>query len=146
MILNMIDWITQVFTSLTWGKVLFGLGMFTISFAVSTALVSYALVKLPATYFHSSHSRDFWADRHLALRWSGLIMKNLIGLILIALGVLMSLPGVPGPGILTILLGLVMLDIPGKRPFETRLVKRPSVLRTINRLREKFGQPPLILD
>ena len=142
----MIDWITQVFTSLTWGQVLFGLGMFAVSFAVSTALVSYALVKLPATYFHSSHSRDFWADRHLALRWSGLIMKNLIGLILIALGVLMSLPGVPGPGIVTVLLGLVMLDIPGKRPFETRLVKRPSVLRTINRLREKFGKPPLILD
>ncbi|HEX8652759.1 MAG TPA: hypothetical protein VF708_18225 [Pyrinomonadaceae bacterium] len=142
----MIDWITQVFTSLTWGKVLFGLGVFAISFAVSTALVSYALVRLPATYFHTSHSRDFWADRHRALRWSGLIMKNLIGLILIALGVLMSLPGVPGPGILTILLGLVMLDIPGKRPLETRLVKRPPVLRAINRLREKFGKPPLILD
>jgi hypothetical protein len=142
----MIEWIVHAWTTLTWGKVLFGLGLFVISFAVSTALVSYALVKLPATYFHSSHSRDFWADRPRALRWSGLIMKNLVGLILIVLGVLMSLPGVPGPGIVTVLLGLVMLDIPGKRPFETRLVKRPSVLRTINRLREKFGKPPLVLD
>ena len=142
----MSDWIIQVFASLTWGKVLFGLLMFAISFTVSTALVSFVLVKLPATYFHTSHSRDFWVDRHRALRWSGLILKNFIGLVLIALGVLMSLPGVPGPGILTILLGLVMLDIPGKRPLETRLVKRPPVLRSMNRLRERFGKPPLILD
>jgi hypothetical protein len=58
----------------------------------------------------------------------------------------MSLPGVPGQGILTILLGLIMMDIPGKRPFETGLVKRPKVLQSINRLRERFGKPPLILD
>ena len=30
------------------------------------------------------------------------------------------LPGVPGQGLLTILLGLVMMDIPGKRPLEAR--------------------------
>jgi hypothetical protein len=58
----------------------------------------------------------------------------------------MSLPGIPGPGILTILLGLVMMDIPGKRPLETRLVSRPSVLQAINRLRARFDKPPLVLD
>lgn len=136
----------QAWNSLTWGEVLAGLGIFAISFTVSMALVSFVLVKLPATYFHSAHSRDFWVDRNRAMRWGGLIMKNFIGLILIVVGVILSLPGVPGPGILTILLGLVMLDIPGKRPLETRLVKRPPVLRSINRLRERFGKPPLILD
>ena len=142
----MIDWITQALTSLTWEKVLIGLGMFVISFTISIALVSFVLVKLPATYFHSSHAREFWADRPRAVRWSGLVLKNFIGLILIVLGVIMSLPGVPGQGILTILLGLIMLDIPGKRPFETRLVKQPRVLQSINRLRGRFGKPPLILD
>ena len=142
----MIDWITQTWASLTWQNALVGLGMFVISFTVSLALVSFVLVKLPATYFHSSHAREFWVDRHRAVRWSGLVLKNLIGLILIVLGVLMSLPGVPGQGILTILLGLIMLDIPGKRPLETSLVKQPKVLQSINRLRERFGKPPLILD
>jgi hypothetical protein len=142
----MIDWITQAFASLTWGRVLAGVGMFVISFTVSLALVSFVLVKLPATYFHTSHSRDFWVDRNRAVRWSGLVLKNLVGLILVVLGVIMSLPGVPGQGILTILLGLIMLDIPGKRPLETSLVKRPKVLRSINSLRERFGKPPLILD
>nr|ALS88861.1 sodium:dicarboxylate symporter family [uncultured bacterium] len=142
----MIEWITHLWTSLTWQNALLGVGMFIVSFTVSLALVSFVLVKLPANYFHSSHAREFWVDRHRALRWSGLVLKNLIGLVLIILGIIMSLPGVPGQGILTILLGLIMLDIPGKRPLETGLVRRPKVLNSINRLREKFGKPPLILD
>jgi hypothetical protein len=142
----MIDWITQLWAALTWQSALIGLGMFVISFTASLALVSFVLVKLPVNYFHSSHAREFWTDRHRAVRWSGIVLKNFAGLILIVLGVLMSLPGVPGQGILTILLGLIMLDIPGKRPLETSLVKRPKVLRSINRLRERFGKPPLQLD
>jgi hypothetical protein len=142
----MTDWLAQFWTTLTWQRALLGVVMFVLSFAVSTGLVSYVLVKLPATYFHSSHARAFWEDRNRAVRWSGLVLKNFIGLVLIGVGIIMSLPGVPGPGILTILLGIVMLDIPGKRPFETRLVKRPRVLQSINRLRERFGKPPLILD
>nr|ALS88972.1 TIGR02611: TIGR02611 family [uncultured bacterium] len=125
---------------------LLGAGLFLISFVVSTALVSFALVRLPANYFHSSHARAFWEDKHRALRWSGVVLKNLVGLVLIVLGIIMSLPGIPGPGILTILFGLVMMDIPGKRPLETRLVKRPSVLQAINRLRARFDKPPLVLD
>ena len=136
----------KFWSSLTWETALLGAGLFLVSFTVSTALVSFALVKLPANYFHSSHAREFWEDKHRAMRWSGLVLKNLIGLVLMVLGVIMALPGVPGPGILTILLGLVMMDIPGKRPFETRLVKRPAVLQSINRLRARFDKPPLVLD
>ena len=142
----MIDWITQAWAALTWQSVLVGLGMFVLSFTISLALVSFVLVKLPANYFHSSHTRAFWTDRHRAIRWSGLVLKNLAGLLLIVLGIIMSLPGVPGQGLLTILLGLIMMDIPGKRPLETRLVSRPKVLQSINRLRGRFGKPPLILD
>ena len=65
---------------------------------------------------------------------------------LILIGIVLSLPGVPGQGILTILLGLIMLDIPGKRPWEARIVKRPSVRSAIDRLRAKCGKPPLELD
>ncbi|MBV9959344.1 MAG: hypothetical protein JO360_13040 [Acidobacteria bacterium] len=140
------DWLAHLWASLTWPTMLLGAGLFLVSFAVSTALVSFALVRLPANYFHSSHARAFWEDKSPAMRWSGVILKNLIGVILILLGIIMSLPGIPGPGILTILLGLVMMDIPGKRPLETRLVKRPSVLQAINRLRARFDKPPLVLD
>lgn len=140
------DWLAHLWASLTWQMMLWGAGLFLISFVASTALVSLALVKLPANYFHSSHARAFWEDKGRAMRWSGVILKNVVGLVLIMLGIIMSLPGIPGPGILTILLGLVMMDIPGKRPLETRLVSRPSVLQAINRLRARFDKPPLVLD
>lgn len=142
----MSDWLAQFWASLTWQTLLLGAGLFLLSFTLSTALVSFALVKLPANYFHSSHAREFFEDKHRAIRWGGLILKNLIGLVLIGVGIVLSLPGVPGPGILTILIGLIMLDIPGKRPFETRLVRRPKVLQSINRLRARFDKPPLLLD
>jgi len=138
--------LAKLWASLTWETALWAAGLFLVSFVVSTTLVSFALVKLPANYFHSSHARELWSDKSRAVRWGGLILKNVIGLVLILLGILMSLPGVPGPGIVTILLGLVMMDIPGKRPLEARLVRRPAVLQSINRLRARFDKPPLVLD
>ena len=80
------------------------------------------------------------------VRWGVVIVKNVFGFLLILLGILLSLPGVPGQGILTILLGLIMLDIPGKRPLEAKIIKRPNVLSAVNRLRNRYGKSPLIMD
>ena len=52
----------------------------------------------------------------------------------------------PGPGVPTILLGLIMMDIPGKRPLEARIIQRPMVLSAVNDLRAKYNKPPLIMD
>jgi hypothetical protein len=80
------------------------------------------------------------------LRWGGLVLKNLLGAFLVLFGVVMSLPGVPGQGVLTILLGVMLLDFPGKRQLELKLVSRPKVLRTVNGIRRRFDRPPLVLD
>jgi hypothetical protein len=117
-----------------------------ITFVTSIAVTIFVLIKLPDTYFKASHGREFWVERHPVLRWGGLIVKNLLGVLLVLLGVLMSLPGVPGQGVLTILLGVMLLDFPGKRGLELKLVSRPKVLRTINRIRQRFDRPPLQLD
>jgi len=122
-----------------------GVLIFLITFFISLAIVSFILVKLPSTYFQESHARDFWVDRHPSIRWAGLIGKNTLGIVLVLLGILMSIPGVPGQGILTILLGVMLVDFPGKRQLEYKLVRRPRVLETINRLRLRFGKPPLVL-
>jgi len=142
------DWMTRHLESwgLTWWQVLAGVLISVVTFVASLAVVTFVLVKLPSNYFHSSHEREFLVDRHRALRWLGIITKNLFGVVLVFFGVVMSLPGVPGQGVLTILLGIMLLDFPGKRGLETRLVGSPKVFRTINRLREKFDKPPLILD
>jgi hypothetical protein len=48
--------------------------------------------------------------------------------------------------VLTILLGIMLLDFPGKRSLEARIVSRPRVFRAINALRARFDKPPLLLD
>ncbi len=132
--------------AVTWQAVILGLVLFAVTSAVSSAIVSWVLVKLPPTYFQAAHDRDFWKEKHRALRWGGIVGKNLAGVLLIALGVMMSLPGIPGPGFLTILLGVMLLDFPGKRALELKIVSRPRVLNGINGLRRKFDKPPLLLD
>ena len=136
----------DVFGSITWQRVLLGVLLFLITFTISLVIVSFILVKIPPDYFHKDHPRDLWSDRHPAVRLLGVLAKNILGVMLVVLGILMSIPGVPGQGILTILLGIMLLDFPGKRSLEYRLVSRPQVLKTINKLRQRFGKPGLVLD
>ena len=139
------DWLMQFVPDLTWRTVILGTLFFIFTFAVSSALVSFVLVRLPATFFHPSHDRNILVDRHHVVRWSGILIKNIIGFILVLVGIVMSVPGVPGPGFLTILFGIALLDFPGKRRLEYKIVSRPKVFRAINALRQKFDRPPLVL-
>jgi hypothetical protein len=142
----MTEWFLGIWESLTWSKVLIGLGLFLFSFTVSLVAVAIVMVKIPENYFSPHYKQDFMPNSSFLVRWGAVIAKNIFGVFLIILGILLSLPGVPGQGVLTILLGLIMIDIPGKRPLEARIIKRPSVLSAINRLREKYSKPPLVLD
>ena len=58
-------------------------------------------------------------------------------------GLVLAIPGVPGQGLLMMLLGLVLMDIPHKRKWELRLLRLPAVHHGIDRLRARFGKPPL---
>jgi hypothetical protein len=66
--------------------------------------------------------------------------------VLVVLGLIMAVPGVPGQGLLTVLIGLTLLSFPGKRRLERRFVRMPALLRGINRLRGRFRRPPLEID
>ena len=140
------EWLTNFWQSLTLNQVLLGLGIFVVSLAFSFASIVIVLVKIPANYFSTHYKQDFLPDSSWIVRWGAVIAKNLFGVFLILLGILLSLPGVPGQGILTILLGIIMLDIPGKRPLEAKIIQRPAVLSAANKLRLRWDKPPLILD
>jgi UPF0716 family protein affecting phage T7 exclusion len=142
MIDRMIRWIIE---DLTWGAVFFATSLFVATLVGSLLVVGLFLIRLPATYFQDFHSRDFWVDRHPVLRLAARSGKNVLGVMLIVAGGILSLPGVPGQGLLTMLIGLMLIDLPGKRRLERKLVGRPRILRTINRLRKRFGRPPLAL-
>ncbi len=113
-------------------------------FVGSLAVVAVLLVQLPASYFLDSHPRGGWRDQHPILRWAALVVKNLVGAVLVGVGILMLLT--PGQGALTILIGVMLMDFPGKRRLVRKLVGRPPVLRAINRLRARFGKPPVVLE
>jgi hypothetical protein len=130
----------------SWSSLLIGAAIFVGSFFINLAIVSFILVKLPADHFNQNRKRKFMAGSHPALRVLATIGKNLGGVLLVALGVVLSLPGVPGQGLLTILLGVMLLDFPGKHRLEQKLLSRPSVVNAINGLRGRFGKPPLELD
>lgn len=140
------DWFAGIWESLTLGRVLLGLGLFLVSLAVSFTAIVIVLVKIPANYFSSHYQEDFLPNSSWAVRWGAVVLKNLLGLFLVVLGLVLSLPGVPGQGLLTILLGLVLIDIPGKRPLEARIIKRPMILSAANGLRARFNKEPLLVD
>jgi hypothetical protein len=144
----MVEWLTRTIHGwgLTWWQVLFGALFSVATFVGSIAVVTFVLVKLPTNYFHSSHAREFLVERHPVLRALGIFAKNLLGLVLVVCGIIMSLPGVPGQGVLTILLGIMLLDFPGKRRLEVGIVSRPRVFSAVNNLRARFDKPPLMLD
>ncbi|HVS16660.1 MAG TPA: PGPGW domain-containing protein [Thermoanaerobaculia bacterium] len=105
------------------------------------------VVRLPAGYFAGdAPQRPLWDDRHPVLRWTGRILKNVLGLVTVAVGIVLAAPGVPGPGLLTIVIGLTLLDFPGKRRLERRLIELPAVRSTVDRIRHRYGRPPLVLD
>jgi hypothetical protein len=125
-------------------RVLWVGGLFAASSLLSLAAVVAVLVALPVNYFQDGGA-PAEGPRSPLLRWAWKIAKNILGLVLIALGLVLSVPGVPGQGLLTIVIGLILLDYPGKRGLERRIVARPAVLRTINRVRTRFGRPPMEL-
>ncbi len=131
---------------ITWQSILLAVLIFVVTFSISLAIVSVIMVKIPADYFKEDRPRELFADKSPAVRYLLIIGKNLLGVVLVVLGILMSVPGVPGQGILTILLGVMLLDFPGRRRLEHKLVSRPQVLNTINKLRHKFNKPELELD
>jgi len=126
--------------------VLIGLVVSVLMSVGGLAAVGILLVRLPSNYFCHSRRRDFWIDRHPVIRWAGLIAKNLVGALAVVFGVVLSLPGIPGPGVLMILIGIMLLDFPGKREWERWLVSRPRIQGAINQLRARYGKPPIFLD
>ncbi len=124
--------------------VIWSVSLLLLGIALSVAATIFVIVKLPANYFQDAHSHIFMPSANPVVRWIGLIAKNLLGCVLIVLGIVLSLPGVPGPGLLLIVIGISLVNIPGKHRLVGQLVGRPSILRPLNRVRRHFGKPPLV--
>jgi hypothetical protein len=113
-----------------------------ITFLATLVLIPILLMRIPPDYFSESRAAPTpWKHYHPVLRMTALAAKNAIGGVLVLAGLVMLFT--PGQGIITLLIGLALVDLPGKRALERWIVSRPRVLSAINRLRARHGQPPL---
>jgi hypothetical protein len=142
------DWLQSNTWLFAW---LFALG---IGSLIATALLMPLVVlRLPEDYFVATRSelartRNAWqselARTRNAWQWAVHVGKNALGVVFVLAGIAMLV--LPGQGLLTIVIGLLLVDFPGKRAVELRIVRRPAILGFLNRLRERRGKPPLRVE
>lgn len=108
------------------------------TFFLSIILIPWYIGRLPVDYFFilQQQSPDSLPRSNLAI----LIIRNFLGFILLAAGVLMLF--LPGQGILTILIGLLCMAFPGKYRFVLYLISRKSVQTSLDWIRKKIRRPP----
>jgi hypothetical protein len=128
------DWITQHAWQIT--------GLSAVLVVAGLAVAMMFIVRMPEDYF----VRDLRAvEGRSVIRLIRRTAKNGLALLLAIVGLLLSLPMVPGPGLLMLLMALSIADFPGKRRLELLIVRNPLVLRPANALRAWCRRRPLRL-
>jgi hypothetical protein len=103
------------------------------------------LVKLPEDHFLRMAESSVGDHSRRPSRLALVILRNLVGIGILLVGVVMALPLIPGPGLILIILGLSLTSFPGKRRLERKLLGAPLALGLVNWLRAKAGRRPLRL-
>jgi Putative transmembrane protein (PGPGW) len=113
-----------------------------LTFVGTLIVVPLLVIRIPTDYFVRDRRHQFSMRNPLSIpRLLGLVLKNIIGLIFILAGIAMLV--LPGQGVLTILLGIMLMNFPGKLALELHIVQQPTVLRAINWIRQRAHRPPL---
>ncbi len=118
------------------------IGVSVASFIVSILFCTLVIAYLPPDYFLANRRTS--RIRHPVLRIGMKCLKNLLAVVLVVVGII-QIP-LPGQGVLTILIGIIISDMPGKRKLERRIISAPVVLATANGIRSRFKRPLLVLD
>ena len=138
------DWLLSAVQQYVSTETLVTLTALSVVFFVGSLIaIPFILVRLPTDFFDTRVPRRWMENHHPVLRLLGHLVKNVVGAIFLFAGFLMLF--LPGQGILTMLIGVTMLDFPGKRRMEAKMIGQPAVLSTINNMRQKFGKPPLTI-
>ena len=112
-------------------------------FLFSLLTIKWLVALIPEDYFINKRVSKIRSINPL-LWYVFLIIKNIIGYSLILGGVMMLV--LPGQGIFTIIIGLMLSNYPGKYSIERRFIAIPSILKSINWLRRKSNKPPINLS
>ncbi len=117
---------------------LFGISVATL--IMTFILLPVMITRLPQNYFVSDE-RPPPLSRILIVHWILMALKNALGFAFVLLGIVLLF--LPGQGLLTLVIGLTIMNYPGKFAIERWLAMRPHVLPALNWLRTRYGHPPL---
>ena len=109
-------------------------------FVFSLLSIKWLVTLIPSDYFMVKKNTKFKL-KYPFLWFISIIIKNFIGYTLIFGGILMLV--LPGQGLFTIFIGLMLSNYPGKFYIERKFISIPSVLKTINWLRKKSDTPSI---
>jgi len=115
------------------------------TFLISLVVIPWIIVRLPADFFITR--KTIWngaRSHHPVLLGLILSLKNIIGLGLITAGIAMLF--LPGQGLLTILIGISLLNFPGKHRLLARLISIPSILKALNWIRSRSDHEPFLAN
>lgn len=113
-------------------------------FIGSLAAIPLVIARMRRDYFVAPNPDEHsWLGRHPAARLTARIIKNVVGAALLVAGLAMMV--LPGQGIITVLVALSLLEFPGKRALELRLIRQQSIGRAVNWIRKKSGREPLMI-
>lgn len=110
-------------------------GLSLVTLVASALSLPWIVAVLPEDYFFEP--RPARPPRPFPLGILLFALRNLLGAILFLAGVAMLF--LPGQGLLTIILGVMLMDVPGKRRFELALAYRPKIWKALQWLRAKAG-------
>lgn len=114
-----------------------------ITFLSSLIILPLLILAIPKDYFvdKQRHPMRFRHSSYV-LQMTVLLIKNLLGVLMVIIGVLLLI--LPGQGILTLLAGLVLLDFPGKFLLLRWLARKEKVLKSLNWVRKKGNKEPFV--
>jgi len=115
-----------------------------ILFFASLGAVALIIKKLPSDCFvnYEKCRAGVWGRQPSRFGTLLKLLRTIIGTVLILLGIAMLV--LPGQGLLTIVIGLMLLDFPAKEKLLRKSLSYPSVRKGLNALRRLLGEEPFI--
>ena len=104
---------------------------------LSLAVVPILVIRMPTHYFVGKRRPRRWTLSRRLLY----LVRNVLAFVLLVAGVAMLV--LPGQGLLTMFVALLVSDVPGKFYVERWLVMQPGVLRGLNWIRRRYQRPEL---
>lgn len=112
-------------------------------FLFSLLTIKWLVALIPEDYFINRKASKMRSSNPV-LWYIVLIIKNVVGYSLVLGGIMMLV--LPGQGVFTIIIGLMLSNYPRKYSIERKFIAIPSILKSINWLRQKSNKPPLNLS